>query len=66
MVHLLEMKPMQSDIDILVEFSEDIGWEFINLKQFLEENLDKKVDLVTIEAFKSELKEDILRDVIYQ
>jgi len=55
-----------SDIDILVEFSENIGWEFIDLKQFLEENLDRKVDLVTIEALKPELKEDILRDVIYQ
>jgi len=55
-----------SDIDILVEFSENIGWEFIDLKKFLEENLDREVDLVTIEALKPELKEDILRDVIYQ
>ena len=54
-----------SDIDILVEFSENIGWEFIDLKKFLEENLDREVDLVTIEALKPELKEDILRDVIY-
>ncbi|RCW49727.1 MULTISPECIES: nucleotidyltransferase family protein [unclassified Halanaerobium] len=55
-----------SDIDILVEFSGNIGWEFIDLKQFLEENLEREVDLVTIEALKPELKEDILRDVIYQ
>ena len=55
-----------SDIDILVEFSGNIGWEFIDLKQFLEESLEREVDLVTIEALKPELKEDILRDVIYQ
>lgn len=55
-----------SDIDILVEFSGNIGWEFIDLKEFLEESLEREVDLVTIEALKPELKEDILRDVIYQ
>ncbi|PTX17785.1 nucleotidyltransferase family protein [Halanaerobium congolense] len=53
-----------SDVDILVQFSEDIGWEFIDLKQFLEESLEREVDLVTVEALKSELKEEILRDVI--
>jgi len=55
-----------SDIDILVEFSEDIGWEFVDLKIFLEEQLNREVDLVTFEALKPELKDDILRDVIYQ
>lgn len=55
-----------SDIDILVEFSEDIGWEFIDLKDFLEEELGKEVDLVTEEALKSELKKSVLEDVIYQ
>jgi len=55
-----------SDIDILVEFSDDIGWEFIDLKDFLEEKLEKEVDLVTEEALKPELKENILKDVIYQ
>lgn len=55
-----------SDIDILVEFSGNIGWEFIDLKQFLEESLEREVDLVTIEALKPELKEDILKDVMYQ
>ena len=55
-----------SDIDILVEFYGGIGWEFIDLKQFLEEMLDREVDLVTKEALKPELKEDILKDVIYQ
>jgi hypothetical protein len=55
-----------SDVDILVQFSEDIGWEFIDLKRFLEESLEREVDLVTVEALKSELKEEILRDVIYQ
>jgi predicted nucleotidyltransferase len=56
----------QSDIDILVGFSEPIGLEFIELKNYLEEILDKKVDLVTTNALKPQLKESILQEVIYQ
>ncbi|WP_018248787.1 nucleotidyltransferase family protein [Orenia marismortui] len=55
-----------SDVDILVEFSGSIGWEFLDLKDFLEENLDTDVDLVTMDALKPQLKDRILKDVIYQ
>ncbi|MCG2712733.1 MAG: nucleotidyltransferase family protein [Candidatus Omnitrophica bacterium] len=55
----------RSDIDILVEFSGSIGWEFIDLKEFLEEILDRKVDLVTIKALKPQLKDVILKEVKY-
>jgi len=55
----------KSDIDILVEFSQPIGWEFIDLKEFLENLLDLKVDLVTPNALKKQIKEDILREVVY-
>lgn len=54
-----------SDIDILVRFYEPIGWEFIDLKEFLEEILDDKVDLVTDKALKPQLKEKILSEVVY-
>ena len=56
----------ESDIDILVEFSGNIGWEFIDLKNLLEKKLGKEVDLVTSEALKSEFKEEVLKEVIYQ
>ncbi len=55
----------KSDIDILVEFSEPIGWEFIDLVEFLEKILGRKVDLVTIRALKPQLKERILKEVVY-
>ncbi|MCJ7508312.1 MAG: nucleotidyltransferase family protein [candidate division Zixibacteria bacterium] len=55
----------ESDIDILVEFCEPIGWEFLDLKEFLEEILDKEVDLVTVKALKPQLKDKILREVVY-
>jgi len=54
-----------SDIDILVKFSSPIGWEFIDLKEFLEKILGKKVDLVTVQALKPQLKDSILREVVY-
>ena len=56
----------ESDVDILVEFSGPIGWRFIDLKDELEEILGKKVDLVTKNALKPQMKNDILKEVIYQ
>ena len=54
-----------SDIDILVEFFEPIGWEFIDLKEFIETILDLKVDLVTPNGLKPVIREKILKDVMY-
>jgi predicted nucleotidyltransferase len=54
-----------SDIDILVEFSEPIGWEFIDLQEYLEDILSLKVDLVTANALRSQFKDRILREVAY-
>jgi len=56
----------ESDIDILVEFYESPGWEFFDLKEYLEEILDKKVDLVTIKALKPQLKDKILEEAVFQ
>ncbi|MDR2993765.1 MAG: nucleotidyltransferase family protein [Bacillus cereus] len=55
-----------SDLDILVEFSSPIGLAFVELKQFLEEMIGIKVDLVTINALKPQIKDEILSEVIYQ
>jgi len=55
----------KSDLDILVNFSKPIGWEFIDLKDFLEEILGRKVDLVTTKALKSQLRDKILKEVVY-
>lgn len=54
-----------SDVDILVAFEGTIGWEFIDLKDFLEEILGKEVDLVTVNALKPQLRDDILKEVVY-
>ena len=62
-VHKEESK--KSDIDLLVEFDDPIGWEFIDLKEFLEDILDREVDLVTVKALKPQLKDKILKEVVY-
>ena len=54
-----------SDVDILVEFHEPIGWEFIDFKEILEEMLGKKVDIVTVRALKPQLRDKILKEVVY-
>ncbi|MDQ0256763.1 putative nucleotidyltransferase [Evansella vedderi] len=54
-----------SDIDILVEFSQPIGLEFVELKEYLEDKLGKEVDLVTVNALKPKLRKTILKEVIY-
>lgn len=54
-----------SDIDILVQLYEPVGWEFLDLKEFLESILNKNVDLVTNNALKSRIRDKILKEVIY-
>lgn len=54
-----------SDVDVLVDFFEPIGWEYVDFKEFLEEVLGIEVDLVTVKALKPQLKEKILKEVVY-
>ena len=54
----------KSDLDILVEFSKPIGLlAFVGLKQRLTVLLGWPVDLVTPDALKSPLRENILKEV---
>lgn len=54
-----------SDIDILVEFYEPIGWDFFDLQEYLENILQREVDLVTEKALKPRIKTAILKEVKY-
>ena len=54
-----------SDVDILVEFSKPLGWEFFDLKSSLEHELQRKVDLVSVKALKSQLRENILSQTVF-
>ena len=55
----------ESDIDILVDFSQTPGWDFFLLEEYLENIFDRKVDLVTKPALKKQLSERILNQVKY-
>lgn len=54
-----------SDLDLLVEFSKPIGWEFFDLEKFLEDEFGLPIDLVTENALKESMKGTILNQVIY-
>ena len=49
-----------SDLDILIDLEEPLGWKFFELKDFLESEFNRPVDLVTQKALKKQLKENIL------
>ena len=55
----------ESDVDILVEFSEPIGLDFVLLAEELELLLGNKVDLVSSKAVKLRLKKYIEEELIY-
>ena len=58
-------KKIDSDIDILVHFSKPLGWEFFDLQDLLEKELELKVDLVSEKALKEQLRQIILNSVKY-
>ena len=54
-----------SDVDILVEFSRPVGFfEFLELEEFLEKLIGRKVDLVSRKALKPYIGGHILEEVI--
>jgi hypothetical protein len=54
-----------SDIDLLVELEKPIGWKFFSLELFLEKVFERKIDLVTKNALKKQIKSNILKQVNY-
>lgn len=55
----------QSDIDILIEFEKPIGWKYFTLEIYLENIFGRKIDLVTKNALKEQIKDTILKQVKY-
>jgi len=54
-----------SDIDLLVEFETPPGWKYLSLEIHLERILGRKVDLVTKNGLKSQIRNKILSTVNY-
>lgn len=54
-----------SDVDIMVDFSQPIGIEFIDLADELEKLLDRKVDLVSKAGIKPQYYKAIESEILY-
>lgn len=55
----------ESDVDVLVEFSDNIGIRFIDLAEEIESLLNRHVDLVSKNAVKPKYYETIKNEIIY-
>ncbi|MBK7030985.1 MAG: nucleotidyltransferase family protein [Bacteroidales bacterium] len=55
----------ESDIDIIVELEKPIGWKFFSLELYLQKIFNRKIDLVSKNALKEQIKESILKKVNY-
>ena len=59
-----EARP-DSDVDLLVEFSRPVGlFTFVQVKDYLEQVLDRRVDLVTPAGLKRQLRDRILEEAV--
>ncbi|MEJ7738006.1 MAG: nucleotidyltransferase family protein [Chitinophagaceae bacterium] len=54
-----------SDVDILIEFNQPIGIEFIDLANHIETKLNRKVDLVSRNGIKQKYYEAIEKEIVY-
>jgi predicted nucleotidyltransferase len=60
-----DFSPTTSDIDIIVDFSQPVGIEFIDLANYLENKFHKKVDLVSKGGIKPQYYSAIEKDIVY-
>jgi len=64
--YLKNQQRKKSDIDLLVQFDRDIDlFDFIDLREYLETQLNAKVDLVMESALKPNIGKRILQEVEY-
>jgi len=52
-----------SDLDLLIELENPVGWKFFSIEPYLESKLGVKVDLVTEKAIREEMRKAILSEV---
>jgi len=56
----------KSDIDILIELKEPVGFfKFLELENYLSKLLKRKVDLATKKSLKPIIKKEILNNIVY-
>ena len=54
-----------SDVDVIVDFREPVGIEFIELADYLEQEFHRKVDLVSVRGVKPQYLKAIESQIVY-
>ena len=52
-------KTVTSDMTIIVDLNEPLGWKFYGLKSFLEAKLQMHIDLTTLQGVKPIIREEV-------
>jgi len=60
-----DFSPTSSDIDVIVDFTQPIGIEFVDIAHLLEQELDRKIDLVSRNGIKDKYFTEIQNDIMY-
>lgn len=55
----------ESDVDIIVDFSQPVGIEFIDLANLIEDRIGKPVDLVSRNGVKPRYYQEIAAEILY-
>ncbi len=56
---------LDSDVDLLVEFSAPVGlFHFVGVKQYLESILGRPVDLATLKSLRPEFRDEVLGEAV--
>lgn len=53
------------ELNILVDLTHPLGWEFFSLKEYLERKLETRVDICTEKSLKPALKEEIIQSTTF-
>jgi len=56
---------VSSDVDIIVDFTRPVGIEFVDLANFIESKLNKKIDLVSRTGVQKKYFEQIESQIVY-
>lgn len=54
-----------SDVDIIIDFSEPIGIEFVDLADYIEKKLNKNIDLVSKKGVKQKYFRTFESEIVY-
>ena len=53
-----------SDVDIIVDLSKPLGFEFFNLQDFLSEKISARVELMTLEGLRPRVRREAEKDIV--